>query len=517
MESVKPEVSIDYRSLQICDIPAEDKTIHPFTLVIFGGAGDLSQRKLLPTLCHLFENKELIDELSVIGVGRMALDDLSYRKLVGEALKKFSEEAVSDEAWINFSRHIYFLSMDAREDNGYEELRKKIDTLTAADRTGKKNIIFYMAVPPELMPEIVRKLGNHGFSGEKFATKILAEKPFGRDRASAVLLNSLLLETFNENQIYRIDHYLAKETVQNLIFFRFSNNIFEPLWNRRYIDNVQITVAESIGIEHRGAFYEEAGVVRDIVQNHIMQIIAMVAMEPPVGFKADYVRDERSKVFRSFRPMDASYIDAFTVRGQYGEGIVDGKRVPAYREEERVAGDSITPTFMAARLYIDNWRWADVPFYVRTGKRLAQKLTKVVVQFRQPPLRLFGSAGDILEPNILTIAIQPEEEISFRIGLKYPHEHNKIFNAELKFNYGQIFKVKPQPAYERLLLDCMRGDQTLFAREDGIEAMWEIVDPIIERWEKKPHTNFPNYGAGTWGPDEAERLLEKQGHRWHTL
>jgi glucose-6-phosphate 1-dehydrogenase len=515
MEPIKTDAAFNYGKLQTCDIPLDEMKIFPFTLVIFGGAGDLSQRKLLPTLSHLYNKKELIEEFAVIGVGRMPLDDGSYRNLVHEALNKYSEEPAGDAAWTVFSRHIYFLSMDARADDGYGSLKKKIEAVTSSGADGKKNIIYYMAVPPELMPVIAEKLGRHGLAGNVFASKILAEKPFGNDRASAMRLNEVLLDSFKENQIYRIDHYLAKETVQNLIFFRFSNNIFEPLWNRRYIDNIQITVAESIGIEHRGAFYEQAGVVRDIVQNHIMQIIAMIAMEPPVGFNADYVRDEKSKVFKSFRPMDSSYMDSFTVRGQYGAGRVNGANVPAYRDEENVKKDSITPTFIAAKLHIDNWRWADVPFYIRTGKRMAQKLTNVVVQYRQPPLRLFGSSGDILEPNILTIGIQPEEELSFRIGLKYPHEFNKIFNAEMRFNYQQIFNVKPHPAYERLLLDCMRGDQTLFAREDAIEAMWEIVDPIIKRWEENTHPDFPNYKPGTWGPEEADRLLEKQGRRWH--
>ncbi len=509
------DVVIDFNKLQTCDIPLEDTKIFPFTLVIFGGAGDLSQRKLLPTLSHLYGKRELIEEFAVLGVGRMAMDDQSYRTFVRNAINKYAEEPMNDAVWTDFSKRLYFHSMDAQADSVYEGLKQKIESVAPVGPDGRKSVIYYMAVPPELMPVIAGKLGKHGLNRNGFTSKILAEKPFGIDRASAVKLNAVLLDSFKENQIYRIDHYLAKETVQNLIFFRFSNNIFEPLWNRRYIDNIQITVAESIGIEHRGAFYEQAGVVRDIVQNHIMQIIAMIAMEPPVGFKADYVRDEKTKVFRSFRPMDKEHIDSFAVRGQYGEGLVDGVRVPAYRDEENVKKDSITPTFMAAVLHIDNWRWADVPFYIRTGKRMAKKLTNVVVQYRQPPLRLFGRTGDVLEPNILTMAIQPEEELSFSIGLKYPHESNKIFNAEMKFNYQQIFNIKPHPAYERLLLDCMRGDQTLFAREDAIEIMWDIVDPVIAQWEEHPLIDFPNYKAGTWGPVESDLLLEKQGRRWH--
>jgi glucose-6-phosphate 1-dehydrogenase len=516
MNTATKETVIDSKNLQSCDLQMEEREVKPFNLVIFGGAGDLSQRKLLPTLSHLFRNKELVQDFSVLGVGKQEMDDASYQSFTRKALTRYSEEPLDDKAWTGFSGHLHYHSMDLTKDDGYKTLRKKIAHVTIPDDAGRKNVIYYMAVPPGLMPEIVKMMKTHGLSDGELTTKILVEKPFGRDQDSAVALNRTLFEVFNDDQIYRIDHYLGKETVQNLIFFRFSNNIFEPLWNRRYIDNVQITVAESIGIEHRGAFYEQSGVVRDIMQNHIMQLIALVAMEPPVGFKADYMRDERVKVFRSFRKMDDSFIDENTVQGQYGEGTLDGEKAVAYRDEKNVAADSVTPTFIAAKLYLDNWRWAGVPFYVRTGKRLAKRLTDIVVQFKQPPLRLFGSANDQLYPNILTLTIQPEEEISLKMGIKYPHENNRVYLAEMKFNYNQIFGIKPHPAYERLILDCMRGDQTLFAREDGIEAMWEIVDPIIRRWEKHPRTDFPNYAAGTWGPKESDRLLEKEGRRWHT-
>ncbi|OHD71397.1 MAG: glucose-6-phosphate dehydrogenase [Spirochaetes bacterium RBG_16_49_21] len=516
MDSTAPEAVIDSRYVRACDLHLEEPELQPFCLVIFGGVGDLSQRKLLPTLSHLFGNRELVQNFSILGVGRQELDDASYRNFIRKALDKYSEEPVDNEAWNGFAGHVYYHSMDVQKDHGYAALRKKISGITIPDDEGNKNVIYYMAVPPLLTPIIVKMMKTHGLSGNAFAAKILVEKPFGRDRSSAVELNRILSDSFSDSRIYRIDHYLGKETLQNLIFFRFSNNIFEPLWNRRYIDNVQITVAESIGIEHRGAFYEQAGVVRDIVQNHIMQIIALVAMEPPVGFKADYVRDERVKVFRSFRPMDDSFIDEYTLQGQYGAGIVAGEEAIAYREEKNVAGDSVTPTFIAAKIYIDNWRWAEVPFYIRTGKRLAQRITNIVVQFKQPPLRLFGGSGDQLYPNILTLTIQPEEEISLKMGIKYPHENNKIYQADMKFNYNQNFGTKPHPAYERLILDCLKGDQTLFAREDGIDATWEMVDPMIKRWENNPNRNFPNYTAGTWGPAESDRLLEKEGRRWHT-
>lgn len=509
------ELPVDSKYLQACNFQSEEKEIPPFTIVIFGGTGDLSKRKLLPTLYHLHANQEKVREFSIIGIGRQKVDDDAYRKQVREALDTFSEEKVDKDAWSKFARNVRFFSMDVNDDSAYRELIKKIDSVTAKAPDGKKNVIFYMAVPPDMMPIIVSKLTANRLSADAYDAKVLVEKPFGDNQASAKELNAILGRLFNEDRIYRIDHYLAKDTVQNLIFFRFSNAIIEPLWNRRYIDNIQITVAESIGVGHRGSFYEDVGVVRDIVQNHLMQIISLVAMEPPVGFKADYVRDEKIKIFRSIRKMDDAYIDKYTVQGQYGEGIVGGEKVPAYRSEENVSRRSITPTFIAAKLYIDNWRWANVPFYIRTGKRLSERVTKITVQYKQPPLRLLGRTCDTVLPDLLTISIQPEEEISLLMGVKYPHENNMIYRSEMKFNYQGTFKMKPHPEYERLLLDCIQGDQTIFAREDEIEAMWEIVDPIIERWKKHPQQDFPNYAAGTWGPVAANRLLSNEGQHWH--
>jgi glucose-6-phosphate 1-dehydrogenase len=325
-----------------------------------------------------------------------------------------------------------------------------------------------------------------------------------------------LASAFDERQIYRIDHYLGKETVQNIVFFRFSNSIFEQLWNHRYIDSVQITVAEELGIENRARFYEPSGVVRDMVQNHILQLIGLIAMEPPVGFEADFIRDEKVKVFRSIHPMREEHIDRFTVPGQYGPGKIDGKEIPGYRQEKGVAPDSPTPTFFAGAFYIANWRWAGVPFYVRTGKRMAKRITEIAIQFDQPPLRLFGRACDALDPNILFLTIQPEEKISLRFGVKVPNMANQIYPIDMKFGYRETFQAPSHPAYERLLMDCMKGDLTLFVRQDQIEMMWEIVDPIIAYWDSKPVQNFPNYRAGTWGPAEAFQLLEQEGRRWLT-
>lgn len=345
---------------------------------------------------------------------------------------------------------------------------------------------------------------------------MIVEKPFGRDRASAIKLNQVILKGFDEKQIYRIDHYLGKETVQNIIFFRFANSIFEPLWNRRYVDHVQITVAEDLGVEHRGVFYEQAGVVRDIVQNHVMQLVALVAMEPPVGFEADLIRDEKVKVFRTIRPLDETHIDEFIVRGQYGPGKIKGEDVPGYRQEQDVSPLSNTPTFIAAKLYVDNWRWAGVPFYVRAGKRLPKRITEICVQFKQPPLKLFGRPCDVLEPNLLAFGIQPHEEISLRLTVKYPGMGNQPYMVNMDFNYNETFNIKSYLAYYRLLIDCMKGDLTLFARQDGVEAMWSVVDPITDRWENTPPPGFPNYDAGTWGPKAAEELLSGEGHQWRT-
>jgi len=349
-----------------------------------------------------------------------------------------------------------------------------------------------------------------------FSVRVIVEKPFGQDRKSASELNNLIAKVFDENRIYRIDHYLGKETVQNILFFRFANSIFEPLWNRRYIDHVQITVAESIGIENRSKFYEKAGVVRDIVQNHMMQLLSLVAMEPPISFEADHIRDEKVKVYRTIRIMDKDHVDRFTVRGQYGAGEINEDKVLAYRDEKGIAPNSNTSTFFAGKLYIDNWRWAGVPFYLRTGKRLKRRITEISIHFKQPPLKLFSTVCDIKEPNILVLGVQPQEKIILKFGVKHPGIGNQLYPVNMNFNYESDFPGDvhfPLP-YERLLLDCMKGDQTLFARQDEIEAMWAVVDPIIKRWEEIPAAEFPNYRAGSWGPERADELIRSEGRQW---
>ncbi len=485
-------------------------------MVIFGGAGDLSKRKLLPSLFHLYQRDELIKEFSILGFDRVEMSEEQYRNLMKDAMAEFTDETADESKWKEFSEHLFYFHGVFEDDENFKKLIRRVQKISIPAVKRERNVVYYMAVPPGVTPLVIEKLERQNLCKGIFNTKLIVEKPFGRDRSSAAELNKILRGSFDENQIFRIDHYLSKEPVQNIIFFRFANTIFEHLWNNRYVDNVQITVAEDIGIEHRGEFYESAGVIRDVVQNHMMQLIALIAMEPPVGFRAEMIRDEKLKIFRSVRQMDVEHIDKFTVRGQYGPGKIAGNSVSGYREEPKVSRTSVTPTFIAAKLYIDNWRWAGVPFYIRTGKRMAKRVTEICIRLRQVPLRLFGRVCDVPEPNILVLAIQPDEKITVRFGVKYPYSENQIYTANMVFSYFETFRVKPHFAYERLLLDCLKGDLTLFVREDEVEAMWEVVDPIISRWEGNPSAEFPNYAAGTWGPGEASRLTEQDGRRWIT-
>jgi glucose-6-phosphate 1-dehydrogenase len=510
---------IESKFLQTCDVPVEELKLEPFTMVIFGAAGDLSQRKLLPSIFHLFREKELSRGFSILGFDKAVLSEEQYRNMIKEALQKFREpfeDQVEEQEWNEFSKHLFYLSGTFENDENFATLIKKIGKVSVPTSKKSRDVIYYMAVPPQVTQLIIEKLERHNLCKGIFSTKLIIEKPFGRDRSSAARLNNILNTSFNENQVFRIDHYLSKEPVQNIIFFRFSNTIFEQLWNRRYIDNVQITVAEELGIEHRGEFYEKEGVVRDIVQNHIMQLMGLVAMEPPVGFKPEFIRDEKLKILRSIRPIDAEHVDKFIVRGQYGNGKIGGTDVPGYREEPNVSPSSITPTFFAAKFYVDNWRWAGVPFYVRTGKRMTKRITEICIQLKQVPLRLFGRACDVPEPNILTLTVQPDEQISVRFGVKYPYSQNQLYSVNMVFNYRETFRMKPHFPYERLLIDCMKGDLTLFVRQDAVEAMWEVVDPIIARWESTAPPGFPNYAAGTWGPKDSFTLLDQDRRRWIT-
>ncbi len=397
MPSGKSDFS-DYTSSQLCEIPRAKIDIEPFTMVIFGGTGDLSKRKLLPTLYHLCEDQNLPDDFSIIGLALGRKSDEEYREFVRQSITEFSDKPAEGECWEKFIKHIHYISGQFDDSKSYESLASHLEKNIKVTGKGARKIIYYLAVPPQFLPEIFKQLSACKLCTGLDDTRVIIEKPFGTDKNSAIELNRLVASSFEENQIYRIDHYLGKETVQNILFFRFANSIFEPLWNRRYIDHVQITVAESLGIENRAVFYDKAGVIRDIVQNHMMQLLALVAMEPPIGFEADLIRNEKTKVYRTVRVMDEDYIDRFTVRGQYGNGEIDSLKVPSYREEKNIAPDSITPTFFAGKFYIDNWRWAGVPFYLRTGKRLHKRITEISIHFKQPPLRLFSSTCDISEP-----------------------------------------------------------------------------------------------------------------------
>lgn len=509
------EITVDSRYLQTCDIPTSEVKLRPFTLVIFGGGGDLSQRKLIPSLFHLFVQKELPEVFSILAFDRVELDDPGYRLLMERAVRAAEQSPFDKDNWGDFGRRLFYLRGSFENEADFVALKARVDEV-GTPASGMKHMICYMAVPPQVVPLAVRKMKDYELCSGPYNMKIVIEKPFGEDRKSAAELNRTLMDAFEKNDIYRIDHYLAKEPVDNITFFRFSNTIFEEVWNRRYVDNVQITVAEDLGIEHRGTFYDKAGVVRDIVQNHLLQILSLMAMEAPIGFTPDFIRDEKVKIVRSIRPMDAAYIDRFTVRGQYGPGAVQDERVAGYRQEKSVSPLSNTATFFAAKFYVDNLRWAGVPFYLRTGKRLPKRITEICIQFKRLPLRLFGRTCDVLEPNVLFLTVQPHERISLRFLVKYPYSANQLYSVRMDFSYKEAFKTPLHLPYERLLLDVIKGDLTLFVREDTIEQMWSVVDPINARWESNPPAGFPNYDAGTWGPPDANDLLARDGRAWLT-
>ncbi|NQT25143.1 glucose-6-phosphate dehydrogenase [candidate division KSB1 bacterium] len=511
MAKIRDFHTLQKRFLTPCDVAAEDDTVDPFTLVIFGGGGDLSQRKLIPSLYHLFIENKLPDDFAILGLGRREKTDEQFQAMMMEAIRDFIPKYYEEKKAAAFVEQLHYLSMDVNNPEAFQTLCHRIKDLNTAEWG---NLLYYLSVPPEILPVIVKNLNGAGLCRDSAESKIIVEKPFGRDRESGNELNRLLLEAFEEKQIYRIDHYLGKETVQNLLFFRFGNSIFEPMWNRRYVDHVQIMVAEDLGIEQRGNFYEQAGVIRDIVQNHALQLLALVAMEPPVGFDADLIRDEKVKVYRTIRPVPKNEIDKYMIRGQYGAGTVRDKAAQGYREEESVDPQSNTPTYFAGKFMIDNWRWSGVPFYIRSGKRMPRRQSEIYVQFHQPPLQLFGRICDEIEPNALIFSIQPDEELTMRMNVKIPGMTNRPQAVDMDFNYEDAFQVKQDTPYERLLIDAIRGDLTLFARQDAVEAMWGVVDPIIKWWDDHPAKDFPNYKAGTWGPKAADKLLEQDGHRW---
>ncbi|MBZ5571277.1 MAG: glucose-6-phosphate dehydrogenase [Acidobacteriia bacterium] len=490
----------------------------PCAMVIFGAAGDLTRRKLVPALYNLAKSQLLSREFAIVGVARAAISTEDFRNRMSQDIKQFATEPVDTDLWEWFTRRMYYLPGNFGDKNLYPKLKDLLDTADK-DHSTHGNHFYYLATGADFSAPIVEQLAAVGLMEEDDRwRRVIVEKPFGHDLESAKALNQQLLQVARENQIYRIDHYLGKETVQNILALRFANGIFEPIWNRRYIDHVQISVAETVGVESRGSYYDQAGALRDMVPNHIMQLISLTAMEPPVSFRADAVRDEQAKILHAIQPLSSEEVLSKTVRGQYGEGLSGGQRVPAYRSEDSVPPDSRTETFVAMKLQIDNWRWADVPFYLRTGKRMPGHNTHIVIQFRRAPFVLFRDTPvENLMPNQLVLHIQPEEGISLRFAAKVPGPAMRLGAVDMNFEYADYFGTRPSTGYERLLHDCMIGDATLFQRADMVEAGWCVVSPALDVWKALPPRNFPNYAAGTWGPKEADELLERDGRRWRNF
>ena len=487
-------------------------------LALFGASGDLSRRKLYPALYALFRKERLPENWYVLGLGRSGIDDSAFRKILRESVGASLQDGPPPPGtWESFAGHFHFSTLGSDRPEDFRVLQKRMAELDGAHAT-KGNRLFYLATPPDLFPEIVHHLGTSGLnrspSGHGWVRMVI-EKPFGRDLPSARALYHKVGEVFDESQVYRIDHFLGKETVQNILFLRFANTIFEPIWNRRYIDHIQITADETLGVEGRAGYYDRAGALRDMFQNHLFQLLCLVGMEPPAGFEAESIRDEKSKVLRSVRPLDPGETDLFAVRGQYGRGRVNGESVVAYREEPGVAPDSRTETFAALKLYIDNWRWQGVPFYLRSGKRMTRKGTEISIEFKAVPHLFFKPLmAEAIEPNNLLIRVQPQEGISLTFQAKYPGPKLAMAGVTMDFNYRGSFQMPPPEAYERLLLDCLAGDPTHFSREDWVEQSWSLLTPILQSWSENPPKDFPNYPAGTSGPQDAHALIERDGRRW---
>jgi glucose-6-phosphate 1-dehydrogenase len=491
----------------------------PHITVLFGATGDLSHRKVFPALAQLWRTNLLPADWSLIAVGRRPYDDDSFRADVATSLKEHCRVPLDAAMQRQFLDRVTYHRGDFTDSASYDALSIKIEGMHIEHGT-VANVLFYLATQPSAFPQIVAEIGRCGMDHEMHGggwRRIVVEKPFGRDLDSAKKLNREMLRVFREAQIYRIDHYLGKETVRNLMVFRFANGIFEPLWNRRYVDHVQITVAESLGVEDRGAFYEETGAARDVLQNHLLQLLSLVAMEPPATFAADALRDEKLKVLRAVAPESRAEIGRHVVRGQYDAGWVAGQPVVGYRAEPEVDAKSETETFVAGRFEIDDWRWSGVPFYLRTGKRMAKRATEIAIQFRDVPHRLFADAATDTEPNLLAIRVQPDEGILLRFGSKVPGLGLAIRPVTMDFTYGTAFSTDAPEAYETLILDAMLGDQSLFTRADDVEAAWAIVTPIHDAWVDAPAPDFPNYAAGEWGPAAADELLSRDGRRWRRV
>jgi glucose-6-phosphate 1-dehydrogenase len=499
----------------------EDRTGDACTVVIFGASGDLTRRKLMPALYNLAVSRALPGAFAVVGIGRRDKADDEFRSEMKEGVSQFSRRKPIDASvWGDFERGISYVSGTFEDKKTYSQLKKHLDKLDE-ERGTSKNRLYYLAVPPSEHGTIVKGLDEAGLvekgrgSSEGGSwNRVVFEKPFGHDLASAKALNDTIANVFDESQVFRIDHYLGKETVQNLLVFRFANSLWEPVWNREHIDHVQITVAEDIGMEGRGKFYEQTGITRDIVENHVMQLLCLTAMEPPISLSADAVRGEKVKVLKSLRTMERRSVAENVVRGQYGRGFVRADEVPAYREEPDVAPDSRVETFLAMKVLVDNWRWGGVPFYVRAGKRLARRVTEIAIQFKKVPHSLFHAPDGGISPNVLAMRIQPDEGIALRFISKEPGQATILREVAMDFRYGASFGSNTPEAYERLLLDAMRGDATLFTRRDEVEAQWEFIDNVFDAWAREGNTPPPVYPAGSWGPDQAEDLIARDGRRW---
>jgi glucose-6-phosphate 1-dehydrogenase len=488
-------------------------------MVIFGASGDLTKRKLIPALCNLAKDKLLSPQFAIIGFSYNSMTTEAFRAQLTKDIKEFAPEPIDGQLWNWFLERTYYVQGDFQDSAAYGRLQAQIAAAEKAHST-QGNRFFYLAVSPKFFAPVVKQLGQAGLTQEeddKWA-RVIVEKPFGRDLPSAKQLNRDLKQILDEQQIYRIDHYLGKETVQNLMVFRFANSIAEPLWNRNFIDSVQITAAETVGVEQRGGYYETSGALRDMVPNHLFQLLSLTAMEPPISFDADAVRDKQAEILHAVQVPKPEDVMGMAVRGQYGQGAAGAERVPAYRTEPMVSATSNTETYAALRLEIDNWRWAGVPFYLRTGKRLSRRTTEIAIQFRRSPFVLFRNTKIAdLQTNRLVIHIQPDEGISLRFGAKVPGPVMQLGLVNMEFDYARDFGRSHSTGYERLMYDCMMGDATLFQRADMVEAGWRVIQPVLDAWSSNPAKQFPNYAAGSWGPAESDELLGRDGRAWREI